>query len=80
MNNATPTLSYRRAAHQVIFFGSILTIMFGFFVIVVTILLKTEGQFSLAEKWVFLSGCSMVTAFLFTAGIALALRAEGNQD
>ena len=77
MDNTPPALSYRRAADQVMFFGGILTLIFGFFAIVVTLVLETAGHSNFAERWVVLSGCSMVTAFLFTIGIALAFGAEG---
>lgn len=79
MDIAIPTLSYLRAAYQVMLFGSILTLMFEFFIVIITLILEATGHNEFAERWVTLSGCSVATTFLFTFGIALAFQAEGRE-
>jgi hypothetical protein len=79
MDIATPTLSYQRAAIKVMFFSSVLTLMFESLMAITTLTLKMKGHIELAKGWIHLSGCSMFTAFLFSIGIALALIALGRE-
>lgn len=79
MDIATPTLSYQRAAIKVMFFSSVLTLMFESLMAITTLTLKIKGHIELAKSWIHLFGCSMFTAFLFSIGIALAFIAEGRE-
>ncbi|KAF3042731.1 hypothetical protein E8E12_009444 [Didymella heteroderae] len=79
MDTATPTSFYRRAADNVMFFGSILTLIFDILIVVTTLILEVTRYVRFAEEWVILAFCSMSTGLLFSIGITLALKAEGQQ-
>lgn len=59
---------------------SSLTFMFGSVIVIITLVLEMTGRAKFAKTWTVFSGCSLMTAFVFSIGIALALRAGAGQN